>query len=131
MVVRYILFALISTAANLGFQFLSFQLYSGWMAIYVAMGIGTLAGLVVKYILDKRYIFYHETQNKKEDAQKFMLYSLMGVFTTFIFWGVEIGFDKIFGGAVAKYMGGFIGLAIGYSIKYFLDKRFVFVTKGV
>ncbi len=129
MVIRYILFALISTVANLGFQFLSFQLYGGFMAIYVAMAVGTLAGLVVKYILDKRYIFYHETQSKKEDAQKFMLYSLMGVFTTFIFWGVEIGFDKVFGGATAKYVGGFIGLAIGYSIKYFLDKRFVFVTK--
>jgi len=129
MIIRYIIFALISTATNLLFQFFSFKIYSGYASLYLAMAVGTGAGLVVKYILDKKYIFFHETKSKREDAQKFMLYSLMGVFTTFIFWGVEIGFDKIFGGEIAKYIGGLIGLAIGYTLKYFLDKRFVFVHK--
>jgi len=129
MLIRYIIFALISTAINLLFQFFSFKVYSGFASLYLAMAVGTLAGLLVKYILDKKYIFFHETKSKKEDAQKFILYSLMGVVTTFIFWGVEIGFDKVFGGETAKYIGGFIGLAIGYSIKYFLDKRFVFIHK--
>jgi putative flippase GtrA len=90
------------------------------------MFIGTLAGLILKYILDKKYIFFYATETKKEDGKKFLLYSLMGVFTTFIFWGVEIGFDYIFENEYAKYIGAIIGLSIGYVIKYFLDKKFVF-----
>lgn len=50
----------------------------------------------------------------------------MGVFTTFIFWGVEISFDYFFKNNNAKYLGAVIGLSIGYLIKYFLDKNFVF-----
>jgi len=124
--IRYILFAIVSTLVNLLAQYGSFALYSGFLDLYVAMAVGTLAGLVVKYVLDKKFIFYHEVQSKKEDAQKFFLYSLMGVFTTLIFWGFEIAFDALFTGESAKYIGALIGLAIGYVVKYFLDKRFVF-----
>jgi putative flippase GtrA len=131
MVARYISFALISTFANLFLQFLSFKIYNGVGAIYVAMFVGTLSGLVIKYILDKKYIFFHEVKDKKDDAKKFALYSLMGVFTTIIFWGVEISFDKIYHTPEAKYIGGLIGLFIGYIIKYFLDKKFVFVDKEI
>ena len=123
---RYVLFAIISTIVNLGFQYLSFLVYSGFLALYVAMFVGTLAGLILKYVLDKKYIFFHETKSKKEDGKKFLLYSLMGVFTTFIFWGFEIGFDYLFEDKNAKYLGGLIGLAIGYVVKYNLDKKFVF-----
>lgn len=123
---RYILFAIASTILNLLFQFLSFQAYSGFLDLYVAMFFGTLAGLILKYILDKKYIFYHKPKNKKDDGKKFLLYSLMGVFTTFIFWGFEIGFDYIFENDYAKYIGAVIGLSIGYVVKYFLDKKFVF-----
>lgn len=125
-VLRYSLFAIISTLVNLLAQYGSFALYSGFLDLYVAMALGTLAGLVVKYILDKKFIFYHEVESKKEDAQKFFLYSLMGVFTTFIFWGFEIAFDALFSGESAKYIGAVIGLTIGYIVKYYLDKRFVF-----
>lgn len=90
------------------------------------MFFGTLAGLVLKYILDKKYIFFHETKGAKDNTKKFMLYSLMGVFTTFIFWGFEIGFDYAFESENAKYLGAIIGLAIGYVVKYTLDKKFVF-----
>ncbi len=124
--VRYIIFAIISTAVNLFFQWLSFLLYSGFLSLYLAMFVGTLAGLVLKYILDKKYIFFHETSGAKDNGKKFLLYSLMGVFTTFIFWGFEIGFDYVFDNANAKYLGALIGLAIGYVVKYNLDKKFVF-----
>jgi putative flippase GtrA len=93
------------------------------------MFFGTLAGLIVKYILDKKFIFYHVVENKKEDAKKFALYSLMGVFTTLIFWGTEITFDTLLQDPNAKYLGAVIGLSIGYIIKYFLDKKFVFIYK--
>jgi len=127
--VRYTIFAVISTLFNLLFQYLSFLVYSGFGSLYVAMFLGTLAGLVAKYILDKKYIFYHTPKDKKDDAKKFALYSLMGVFTTIIFWGTEIGFDALSEDPNAKYLGAVIGLSIGYVIKYFLDKKYVFIHK--
>ena len=50
------------------------------------MGLGTLTGLIVKYILDKKYIFFFKVKSVSEDTGRFMLYSLMGVITTLIFW---------------------------------------------
>ena len=123
---RYVLFAIISTIVNLAFQYLSFLVYSGFLSLYVAMFFGTLAGLILKYILDKKYIFFHTPKSKKDDGKKFLLYSLMGVFTTFIFWGFEISFDFFLDFQNAKYLGAVVGLGIGYIVKYQLDKKFVF-----
>jgi len=127
--IKYSLFAAISTLFNLLFQYFSFGLYKGFGSLYVAMFIGTLAGLIAKYILDKKFIFYHTPKDKKDDAKKFALYSLMGVFTTIIFWGTEIAFHALSQNPNAKYIGAVIGLGVGYIIKYFLDKRFVFIHK--
>jgi len=129
--VKFTVFASISTLFNLLFQYMSFLIYSGFASLYVAMFFGTLAGLVAKYILDKKFIFYHVSKNKKDDAKKFALYSLMGVFTTIIFWGTEIAFDILLQSPNAKYLGAVVGLTIGYIIKYFLDKKFVFVNKEI
>ncbi|MDX9743927.1 MAG: GtrA family protein [Arcobacteraceae bacterium] len=123
---KYTIFAILSTIVNLFFQYLSFAIYSGFLSLYLAMFFGTLAGLIAKYILDKKYIFYHQPKNKKDESKKFALYSLMGIFTTIIFWGFEIGFDIFFENENAKYLGAFVGLSIGYVVKYFLDKKFVF-----
>ncbi len=122
----YALFALFSTAVNILFQYLAFLVYSGYLSLYIAMFAGTVAGLVLKYILDKKYIFFHKPKSKRDDGKKFFLYSLMGLFTTFIFWGFEIGFDYIYESQNAKYIGAVVGLSIGYVVKYFLDKKFVF-----
>ena len=129
LVVKYTLFAVISTLVNLLFQYFSFLVYTNFGSLYVAMFFGTLAGLVAKYILDKKYIFYHTPTDKKDDARKFALYSLMGVFSTIIFWGTEIAFDALSPSPYAKYLGAVIGLSIGYIIKYFLDKKYVFIHK--
>ena len=127
--IKYAVFATTSTLFNLLFQFFSFLVYTGSGSLYVAMFFGTLAGLVAKYILDKKFIFYHTPKDKKDDARKFVLYSLMGVFTTIIFWGTEIVFDTLSQDPNAKYAGAVIGLSIGYIIKYFLDKKYVFIHK--
>jgi len=127
--IKYTIFAVISTLFNLLFQYFSFGLYEGFGSLYVAMFIGTLVGLVVKYVLDKKFIFYHKVKDKKDDGKKFALYSLMGVFTTIIFWGTEISFDTLSQDPNAKYLGAVIGLSIGYVIKYFLDRKFVFIYK--
>ena len=65
---KYTIFAAISTLFNLLFQYSSFLVYIGFGSLYIAMFFGTLAGLVAKYILDKKFIFYHIPTNKKDDA---------------------------------------------------------------
>jgi putative flippase GtrA len=128
--VLYSLFAGLSTVVNIGSQMLSMLIYSGAYAVEISIFIGTLAGLPLRYFLEKRYIFSFESKNIKHDGQLFILYSFMGVFTTAIFWGTEYAFHLIFTTDVMRYIGGVLGLTIGYYIKYQLDKRFVFVNKS-
>lgn len=53
----------------------------------------------------------------------------MSVLTTVLFWCSEYVFHHFFGTDAMRYLGGVVGLAIGYFIKYNLDKRFVFVRR--
>ena len=124
--VRYISFAIFATVVNISSQYVSFYIYNGFLNLYLAMFVGTLSGLILKYILDKKYIFYYNSKSSQYDGITFSLYSLTGIITTFIFWGFEISFDYIFEDKNAKYLGAVIGLSIGYTAKYFLDKELVF-----
>jgi putative flippase GtrA len=129
--VLYSLFAGLSTGVNIGSQMLSMLIYSGAYSVEISIFIGTLAGLPLRYFLEKRYIFSFQSKNMKHDGRLFILYSFMGVFTTVIFWGTEYTFHLIFTTDVMRYIGGVLGLSIGYYIKYQLDKRFVFVDKSI
>jgi putative flippase GtrA len=126
--VLYTLFAAFSTAINIGMQMVSIWAYTGAYAIEVSILIGTAAGLPLRYILEKRYIFSFQSKNISHDGQLFILYSFMGVFTTAIFWGMEYTFHLLFATDTMRYVGGVIGLAIGFYVKYQLDKKFVFVN---
>jgi putative flippase GtrA len=124
--IKYAVFAVVSIFVNLLFQYLTFNVYSGYLSLYFAMFNGTLAGLICKYILDKKYIFLYESMTIGEDARKFMMYSTIGGLLTLVFWVFEIAFEFLFDSGYAKYAGAAIGLTIGYTSKYFLDRRFVF-----
>jgi len=124
--IKYVIFALIATAVNIGAQDIVIRNYIGAFNILISVVVGTSVGLVVKYILDKRYIFRFRARDAAHDGKTFVLYTLMGLATTVIFWGFEFGFDHIFETKEMRYLGGIIGLAIGYLTKYHLDKRFVF-----
>lgn len=126
--IKYAFFATIATGVNLATQKLTFMVMENRYALLVALMLGTLAGLVAKYLLDKRYIFRFKTTSVQEDSRIFLLYSLVGVVTTAIFWGFEITFAVLFENENALYLGGAIGLAIGYVCKYQLDKRYVFIA---
>ena len=133
LVAKYSFFALIATLVNLSTQWLVLLFDPAKPAsghwLLLALFAGTATGLVAKYLLDKRWIFYYQTANAKDDAHRFSLYTLMGIFTTVIFWGSELGFHYLLAEEYAKYLGGAIGLSIGYYVKYQLDKRFVFVNQ--
>ena len=127
--INYSTLASISIIANISSQDVSLRLYDGSCSVLVSVLVGTAVGLIVKYILDKKYIFQFQTQNTLHDAQTFTLYTIMGMVTTAIFWGLEFSFDYFFQSKEMRYAGGIIGLTIGYYIKYKLDKRFVFVKQ--
>ena len=98
-------------------------------AVMASILVGTAVGLIVKYILDKKFIFQFQIKNAAHDTQIFTLYTLTGICTTAVFWGFEFGFDFLFQSKEMRYTGGIIGLAIGYYVKYQLDKRFVFIMR--
>jgi putative flippase GtrA len=124
---KYTLFAVVATFANILSQDLSVSFYQGQHSLTLSILIGTAVGLGVKYFLDKKYIFYYQTQNMAHDTQLFILYTVMGVFTTLIFWGFELLFQYLYNDKTMRFIGAIIGLSIGYVIKYRLDKHFVFV----
>jgi putative flippase GtrA len=129
--VTYAVLALIATVVNIGVQELFIRAYTGAFDVLISIVFGTGAGLVVKYILDKRYIFQFCAKNALHDSRTFMLYTLMGLATTGVFWGFEFGFQHIFVTKEMRYLGGVIGLVIGYLAKYHLDKRYVFNARDV
>ena len=122
----YTLFAVISMVANLGSQKLAFDLYQAAYAVPISVCVGTGVGLVVKYLLDKAWIFRYEHRSVAHGLRTFTLYVAMGLGTTFVFWAVEFAADALFHGETARLVGGALGLTIGYVVKYQLDKRFVF-----
>jgi len=130
-VFRYSLFAGIATVLNLASQELSLLIYSGPLALYAAILAGTGVGLVSKYLLDKLFIFNLQTKDWSDDLNRFVAYSITGVFTTLIFWGFELSFELLFATKQARYLGAVIGLTIGYLLKYQLDKRYVFLDRVV
>lgn len=123
LILRYSAFAVVATIANLAMQRL---VLAGAGHLALAIGLGTLVGLVVKYLLDKRWIFNDRRGGVATHSRQFGLYSLMGVATTLIFWGFEYGFWVIWQTDTMREVGAVIGLAIGYVTKYNLDRRFVF-----
>jgi putative flippase GtrA len=122
----YALIAAVATTANIGAQELVVRTYHGPFALTAAVFVGTGVGLVVKYVLDKRFIFRFSARDSRHDAQTFILYTAMGVATTLLFWGFEFGFNRLFETTEMRYVGALIGLGLGYWAKYHLDKRFVF-----
>jgi putative flippase GtrA len=131
LILRYALFAVIATVANLGTQRLIMRLGAQVTAhttlvFMAAVFLGTLVGLVIKYVLDKRWIFFDVGTGIKQHGQKFGLYTAMGLVTTTIFWGAESAFWFIWHTEAMRETGAVLGLAVGYVVKYWLDRRFVF-----
>lgn len=126
LVTRYAAFAAAATLANLGAQRLVLMVDDGVTGFAAAVFVGTLVGLVLKYVLDKRWIFGDRSTGAAMHGRKFTLYTAMGVATTAIFWATETTFWVIWRTDLAREAGAVLGLTVGYVIKYRLDRRFVF-----
>lgn len=126
LVFKYLLFAILAISANLITQrvVLSYGMGSEQLALGIIAG--TLVGLIVKYILDKHWIFYDHRTGISQQGCQFIGYIAMSIITTLIFWATEISFWLIWQTNHMREIGAISGLTIGYMIKYHLDARFVF-----
>ena len=122
----HLIFAPLDTVANMAAQDTLLRVYGSPMHMWALVLLGTGVGFVVKYVLDKRYIFC--TRDAAKDGRTFALHAALGLVTTAIFLGFEFAFHVWFHGARGmRYLGGRIGVALGYWAKYCLVKRYVFI----
>ena len=126
--ILYTLFAVFSTAINIGSQMVSIWAYKGPFTVEISILVGTAMGLPLHYLLEKRFIFAFTSKNLAHDGKLFVFYSAMGAITTLIFWGTEYAFYLIYETDLMRYIGGIFGLTIGFYVKYQLDKKYVFVS---
>ncbi len=121
---RYVIFCVAALASNLLVQAIFHELFHSpdWLSI----GSGTATALILKYVLDRNYIFYANNKGFSGDLYRFFIYTLFGLFTTLLFWAVEWTFIKVFSNPYARYMGATLGASIGYVLKYLMDRRWVF-----
>lgn len=125
---RYVFFALISGLANLGAQEIVVRMAPTW-SVMVSVLTGTGIGFVVKYALEKKWIFFDAYDTHAAEVRKIVVYGLFGVGTTLLFWGIELGALWLWQTTTAKYVGAAVGLSLGNWIKYLLDKHYVFGRK--
>jgi putative flippase GtrA len=121
--ILYVLFAGVATVANLVAQE-AFLRLSGSLA--VAILAGTAAGFASKYVLDKKWVFSDRYTTHRQELRKVTLYGAFSVVTTLVFWLFEVAFWMAWRTDFAKYTGAVLGLAVGYAIKFGLDRAFVF-----
>ena len=129
LVLRYAFFAVLATLANLAAQRAVLWFGDSGTVFALAVGTGTAVGLVLKYVLDKRWIFEDMSAGVKAHRKKFSLYTAMGIVTTAIFWGTETAFRLVWQTEMMRELGAVIGLSIGYVVKYRLDRRYVFMFR--
>jgi putative flippase GtrA len=123
--VRYVLFAVVAGVANLLTQAVVFKL-SNVEPLTISILVGTAVGFILKYILDKHWIFFDDYGGARREARKIILYGSFSVAMTLVFWSFEVAFWKIGGTDFSKYLGAVIGLTIGNFAKYLLDRNFTF-----
>lgn len=122
----YSVIALLATAVNIGCQALVVHFYQGESYLPISVLVGTAAGLPIKYVLEKKFIFLFTAHDLGHDTRLFVIYSFLGVFTTALFWGIEYLFHVWFGTDAMRYVGAVLGLTLGYTLKYHMDKHWVF-----
>jgi len=131
LIIRYAAFAVLATVANLAAQRMVLAIDESSLGYALAVATGTGVGLVLKYLLDKRWIFDDRSTGLMSHGRKFTLYTGMGVVTTLIFWGTETTFWLIWKTNLMRELGAVLGLFVGYLVKYNLDRRYVFTDAHI
>jgi putative flippase GtrA len=123
-VALYAAFCALAIAANLSLQAIAARGLG--LGYWPSLMVGTGGGLVFKYVLDRNYVFDARGAGAAKDVRRFVLYAGFGLFTTAVFWSTEWLGHRYLTGETGRYLGGGLGLCIGYALKYWMDKRWVF-----
>lgn len=129
LILRYASFAVLASLANLMMQRAVFTFGVGPVVFVAALFFGTLVSLVLKYLLDKRWIFADASTGVKAHGRKLTMYTALGIITTIISWGTETAFWLTWQTVTMREIGLILGLTVGYTVKYNLDRRFVFTDR--
>lgn len=117
---RYILFCLISIFLNLLTQEFFLIFFNSYV---ISILFGTVIGFLIKFYLDKNFIFL---KSSSFSFNQLFTYTFTAIFSTIIFWSVEIFFLIYFQNNMMKILGGFLGLILGYTLKFKLDYKLTF-----
>ena len=128
LILKYCFFAILATLVNLYVQRLILNIENSFTFLLYAIFCGTLIGLFIKFILDKYFIFFNYEKKIKDNSKMFLKYTIMGIFTTIVFWVIESVFWLIWQTEMMREIGAIIGLSIGYILKFGLDRKYVFKT---
>lgn len=126
LIIRYAAFAVIATVANLATQAALLTMDRGPIGYIFALVAGTVVGMGIKYVLDRRWIFAGRGASLRADSRRLGLYMTTSIVTTAIFWTSETAFWLLTNSDPMRVLGAVLGLSVGYVVKYRLDKRFVF-----
>ena len=123
-IVLYVSFAICAVLLNLGMQRIVIE-WLPFLSMWFAILAGTVAGLLLKYALDRRWIFVG-CASANPNHREFLRYLVTGTLTTFIFWSCEWIAWAMTQDHQLRELGAVVGLSIGYYLKFRLDRRFVF-----
>jgi putative flippase GtrA len=126
LLILYSVFAVIVTITNLSSQRLVLSFLTGNVGYFTALFTGTFIGLVLGYILDKIWIFKDTVMPSRAMGKQFFLYAMFGAIPTPVFWLIESVFWFIWKTDGMRELGAVLGLAIAYTLKYFIVRRYVF-----
>ena len=126
---RYVLFAVIAGLVNIATQELVVRGVPSETIILSVLS-GTAVGFLVKYLLDKHWVFFDGYHGHVAEVRKIVVYGAFSVVTTLLFWATELSFWSVFQTSEAKYAGAVLGLSLGNWIKYLLDKHYVFGARS-
>lgn len=135
MLLKYFFFAAIAILLNTLIFTLLYEWAQTWitegiyrlLAEYIAKACGIVAGFALKYFLDKNYVFADEKKESRQEAKQIGLYGLFSIFTTLLAFGLaEVG-EWLINHRYEATISWLLGLVVGYTTKYYLDKNFVFV----
>ncbi len=144
----YFLFAVIAAIVNLIVQYIHMEFVSGIICKNISSGflqqfycpvdgrvlVGAALGVgisyLLKFVLDKFIVFQRSDTDLKQTSREFLKYFAFAILVTVV---IGIGGQYLLykGFGVNYILAGALVLTIGYSVKFLLDRRYVFVNEVV
>ncbi len=140
--ILYFIFAAGVIALNLLIQKIHLEYMAPWICTSVSWDfvqiyycsvkgselVGSILGVgvsyIVKFILDKFIVFQKKRTDLKHTTIEFVKYFLFAILTTAINIGGQMLLAWVF--SIDILIAGLISLAIGYIVKFLLDRKYVF-----